>query len=75
MRSVSRQQCRAVDAERSREPGQPVEHALRRIIRGGGHLFQYRPAGIVDRDEIGKGAADIDTDAIHADARTFDPRP
>ena len=63
------QQCRAVDAERLRQPGEPVEHSLRWVIRGGGHLFQNRATGVVDRDEIGKGASDIDPDAIHDDAR------
>ena len=48
------------------ERGQPVEHADRRVVRGRRHLGQRRPAGRVDRDEIGKRAADIDADAIQA---------
>jgi hypothetical protein len=60
-----RQQRRQLEAERIRQQLQPVEHRNRRILRGRRELGQGRPAEIVDRDEIGEGATDIDADAIH----------
>ena len=58
-------QCRAASTKPLRQPVESVEHADRWVIGGRGDLFQDRPAELIDRDEIGKGAADIDADAVH----------
>ena len=59
------QQRRAVPAQPFRQQLQAVENPDRRITGGRRDLFQGRPAEIVDRNKIGKGAADIDADAVH----------
>jgi len=38
------------------------------------HLFQHRAAGVVDRDKIGEGPADIDADPIHRCYRYSPPQ-
>jgi hypothetical protein len=58
-------QRRPVEAQRIGQQLQAVEDADRRISRGRGNFRQGRPTGAVDRDQIGKGAADIDADAVH----------
>ena len=58
------QRC-ALATEPGSEQPQPIENPDRGIIRRRRELFECRPAIIVDRHEIGKGAADIDADAIH----------
>jgi hypothetical protein len=59
------EQGREIAAERLRQQAQPVHDPFGRIGRGRGGLGQDRPAALVDRDEIGEGAADIDADADH----------
>jgi hypothetical protein len=59
------QQRRAPAAELSRQPLEPVENADRGVAGSRGNLLQGRPAEIVDCDEIGEGAADIDADAVY----------
>ncbi len=60
-----REQRGAFEAEPPGQPSEAVEDAERRVVRGRGHLGEHRRAARVDRDEIGKRAADIDADAVH----------
>jgi hypothetical protein len=43
---------------------EPVDQAQRRIRRGRGALGNDERAALVDRDQVGEGAADVDADAI-----------
>ena len=63
----------AIETEAFGQPGQPVQHAERRVLRGRGHLRKRRHAGRIDRDQIGEGAADIDADAVHRLSSTQQP--
>ena len=56
------------------EPAQSVQGAVRRGRRRGRHLGGVRrSAGIVDQDQVGKGAADVIAQPVHVDRR--DNRP
>jgi hypothetical protein len=43
---------------------EPVDQAQRRVGRRRGALGDRESAALVDRDEVGEGAADVDTDPI-----------
>jgi hypothetical protein len=43
---------------------EPVDQAPRRVGRCGGTLGDRERAALVDRDEVGEGAADVDADAV-----------
>src|SRR5213079_193676 len=58
----------SIDADTVSKRREPVEDAERGIFRCRGHLGERRQPACVDRDEIGKGAADINADAVHASA-------
>ncbi len=61
------EQRRALAAEPLRQQTEPVEHAARGVVRGRRDFLQDRAAAIVGRrHQIGKGAADIDADAVHS---------
>jgi len=53
-----------VGAEIGGQEGEPVDQAERRVGRGRGALRDGERAALVDRDEVGEGAADVDPDAV-----------
>ncbi len=69
-----RQHRRRSDAQCRRQAVEPIDDAERRIGRGRRHLGEGRAARLVDRDEIGEGAADIDADPVQRHSH-FDPPP
>ena len=59
------QQLGRVEPKAPRQQYQPIEHPNRRVIRRCRSFLQHSHARIVDRDQIGKRAADIDPNAVH----------
>jgi hypothetical protein len=53
-----------IRAELGGQEPEPVDQAQRRIRRRRGALGDGESATLVDCDEIGEGAADVDADAI-----------
>ena len=61
-----RQQRGAVEAEAAASCSRPSSTPSDGSCGRRRHLCERRRAALIDRDEIGKGAADIDADAVHA---------
>ena len=53
-----------VGAELGGQERQPVDQTQRRVRRCRGALGEGERAELVDRDEVGEGAADVDADAV-----------
>jgi hypothetical protein len=53
-----------VRAELGGEEREPVDQAERRIRRRRRALGDGERAALVDRDQVGEGTADVDTDAV-----------
>jgi hypothetical protein len=53
-----------IGAELGGQERQAVDQAERRVGRRRGALGDRESAALVDRDEVGEGAADVDTDPI-----------
>jgi hypothetical protein len=53
-----------VCADLGGEEREPVDQAQRRVGRRRGALRDRERATLVDRDEVGEGTADVDTDAV-----------
>jgi hypothetical protein len=53
-----------VGADLGGQEREPVDQAQRRVGRRRGALRDRESTALVDRDEIGEGAADVDTDPV-----------
>jgi hypothetical protein len=53
-----------IGAELGGQEREAVDQAQGRIGRRGGGLGDDESAALVDRDEVGEGAADVDADAV-----------
>ena len=57
------------DAGLRAEPADALDHAARGVVRGRRNLVDRDPAGfLVDEDQVGERAADVDPDPLHAGA-------
>src|SRR5207253_2413813 len=66
---------RHVVAERPREQLEALQHALRGVGRRRGGLGERDAAGVVDRDQVREGPADVDADPVHGSAPPRAPAP
>jgi hypothetical protein len=57
------EQRRQVDAELGGQEAEPVDQAFGRVERCRGALGESERAELVDGDQVGEGAADVDADA------------
>jgi len=58
------EQSGQIGAEIGGEEGEPVDETERRVGGRRGALRDRERAALVDRDEVGEGAADVDPDAV-----------